>query len=128
VVVVARHDDYFTPSPERAPDSPHDGLGGPHRSARTALDQLDDVTQQHQPVRVTHRTQQRVEGDLATQHITRYARAQMQIRNDERAHLPYFAPRTRAGTRRGASTRAPHRGVWTHARTRAFRPRGTRDE
>ena len=85
-VVVAGHEDRLAPGAEARADRPQHGLGDLHRAARAALEQLDDVAEEHEPVDAVERAQERVERGVDAQHVAAQARAEVQVGDDERAH------------------------------------------
>jgi hypothetical protein len=77
--MVAGHEDHLSSLAEARSDRPQYGLGHVHRLLRAALQQLDNIPQQNQPLDTLERTEQRLERLGAAQHIALQARAEMEI-------------------------------------------------
>jgi len=77
--MVARHEDHLSSLTEARSDRPQYRLGHLHRLLRAALQQLDHIPQQHQPLDTLERAEERLERLGAAQHIALQARAEMEI-------------------------------------------------
>ncbi len=84
--MVARHEDDLAAGSQPRPDRPqHRRRDGPHL-AGADLEQLDDVAQEHEPVDAVQRVQERGQRLGAAQDVTAQPRAEVEVRDDERAH------------------------------------------
>ena len=98
VVVVARHHDHLGAARHPGADRAQRRLGDLHRLRGAVLEQLDHVAEQHQPVGALERAEQRVEGGSPPQHVSPQAGAEVEVRDDKRAHVG--ATMTHAGRQR----------------------------
>ena len=57
-IVVAGHEDELAIGPEPRPDRTQDRRGENHHRSRPALQQLDDIAEQHEPIHVVELRQQ----------------------------------------------------------------------
>ena len=85
-VVVARHDDHLAIGPERAPERSQHRLGDGHRRARAALEELDRVAEEHEPVDAVERVEQRRQRAALAQDVAPETGAEVQVGDDEGAH------------------------------------------
>ena len=84
--MVARHEDDLAVGPQARSDRAQHRLGdGPH-VARTDLEQLDDVPEEHQPVDAVQRVQERRQRLGTAQDVAAQPRAEVEVRDDEGAH------------------------------------------
>ena len=86
MVVIARHDHDLGAAPSALADRASTGRGRGERVAERALAQLEHVAEQHQPVDAGERLEQRARGSRRAQHVAPRARAEVQVRDDQRAH------------------------------------------
>ena len=73
-------------APEPGAERAQHRLGDVHGLARAALQQLDDVAEQHQPLDAVQRGEQRLERLGAAQDVAPEAGAEVQVGDDERGH------------------------------------------
>jgi hypothetical protein len=85
--VVAGDEDRLALAAEPLAERTQDRLGGLHRLYGAALEQLDHVAQQDEPVGPVQRLQQGRKRGGAPQDVTPEARAEVQVRDDEGPHV-----------------------------------------
>ena len=84
MIMVAGNEHHLGLRAERGAEVPQRGLGRSERISHRPVPKLDHVTEQHQPVNSRQRFQQGLPRNSTAKQIDATARAEVQVRDDQR--------------------------------------------